>query len=116
MHGKGRLTITIEQSENGRFFLDGPESAELSSIFQPFSPPKAAVKASGWGWHSQRPCRKHKGTITVSCLTWRQSHCTVNIAGPVPKLRIRQGTKADRLSMMTRLFLIRSEFLKVEGY
>jgi len=73
MQGKGRLTITIEQSDTDWLisFLDAgsgipPELRE--SIFQPFFTTKTAGKGVGLGLAICKDLvEKHKGTISVHC-------------------------------------------------
>lgn len=96
MHGKGRLTITIEQLDDiwQVSFLDsGPGiPAELrNSIFQPFFTTKTNGKGVGLGLAICKDLvEKYKGTISVSCPDTGGSLFTVQIpatAGIAPKLK-----------------------------
>lgn len=96
MHGKGRLTITIEQTgEKWQItFLDsGPGiPAELrNSIFQPFFTTKTSGKGVGLGLAICKDLvEKHKGTISVSCPDTGGSLFTVQLPaadGITPKLK-----------------------------
>jgi signal transduction histidine kinase len=96
MHGKGHLTISIEQTgEKWQVsFLDsGPGiPAELrNSIFQPFFTTKASGKGVGLGLAICKDLvEKHKGSISVSCPDTGGSLFTVQLPAAdsiTPKLK-----------------------------